>query len=65
MYRKILVAVDGSATSLRGLDEAIKVDQIANGRIRVVHVVDDLKKVPGIDAAAIDERKDRIVFSGQ
>ena len=25
----------------------------------------DLKKVPGIDAAAIDAKKDRIVFSGQ
>jgi nucleotide-binding universal stress UspA family protein len=36
------VAVDGSAASLRGLDEAIKVAQIASGRLRVVHVVDDL-----------------------
>ena len=29
------------------------------------HTIDDLKKVPGIDAETIDERKDRIVFSGQ
>ena len=27
--------------------------------------IEDLKKVPGIDATAIDDRKDRIVFSGQ
>ena len=29
------------------------------------HVIDDLKKVPGMDATAIDGRKERIVFSGQ
>jgi competence protein ComEA len=27
--------------------------------------LDDLKRVPGIDARALDERKDRIVFAGQ
>ena len=29
------------------------------------HGIDDLKQVPGIDAKALDERKDRIVFAGQ
>ena len=35
MYEKILVAVDGSPTSLRGLDEAIKVAKamVAHGLI--------------------------------
>ncbi len=29
------------------------------------HTIDDVKKVPNIPAQVIDERKDRIVFSGQ
>ena len=29
------------------------------------HTIDDLKKVPAIDARRIDERKGRIVFAGQ
>lgn len=42
MYRKILVAVDGSATSLRGLDEAIKVAKATGGHLMLVHVVNEL-----------------------
>ncbi|HJY38663.1 MAG TPA: universal stress protein [Steroidobacteraceae bacterium] len=42
MYEKILVAVDGSATSLRGLDEAIKVAKSTGARLMLVHVVDEL-----------------------
>lgn len=42
MYQKILVAVDGSPTSLRGLDEAIKVAKATRGRLMLVHVVNEL-----------------------
>lgn len=42
MYKKILVAVDGSATSLRGLDEAIKVAKGSGGQLMLVHVVNEL-----------------------
>jgi nucleotide-binding universal stress UspA family protein len=42
MYKRILVAVDGSATSLRGLDEAIKVAKAAAGQLMLVHVVNEL-----------------------
>jgi nucleotide-binding universal stress UspA family protein len=42
MYEKILVAVDGSPTSLRGLDEAIKVAKAMRGRLMLVHVVNEL-----------------------
>lgn len=42
MYKRILVAVDGSATSLRGLDEAIKVAKGMNGQLMLVHVVNEL-----------------------
>lgn len=42
MYQKILVAVDGSATSLRGLDEAMRVAKATGGRLRLVHVLNTL-----------------------
>ena len=42
MYEKILVAVDGSATSLRGLDEAIKIAKAMRGTLLLVHVVNEL-----------------------
>jgi nucleotide-binding universal stress UspA family protein len=42
MYKKILTAVDGSAASLRGLNEAISVAKATGGRIMLVHVVDEL-----------------------
>lgn len=42
MYQRILVAVDGSATSLRGLDEAMRVAKATGGRLRLVHVLNTL-----------------------
>lgn len=42
MYQKILVAVDGSATSLRGLEEAIRVAKATGGRLLLVHVLNTL-----------------------
>jgi nucleotide-binding universal stress UspA family protein len=42
MYQRILVAVDGSPTSLRGLDEAIKIARSSGGRLMLVHVVSEL-----------------------
>ena len=42
MYQRILVAVDGSPTSLRGLDEAIKIAKSSGGRLMLVHVVNEL-----------------------
>ncbi len=42
MYEKILVAVDGSPTSLRGLDEAIKVARAMRGQLKLVHVVNEI-----------------------
>ncbi len=45
MYRKILVPIDGSNTSMRGLDEAMKLakDQVA--QIRLIHVINELMVV--------------------
>jgi nucleotide-binding universal stress UspA family protein len=47
MYERILVPVDGSATSDRGLDEAIKLARLTGGRIRLMHVVDELSVALG------------------
>lgn len=42
MYQRILVPVDGSATSNLGLDEAVKLAKLTGGRLRLVHVVDQM-----------------------
>lgn len=40
MYAKILVPVDGSATSNAGLAEAIKLARLSGGQLKLLHVVD-------------------------
>jgi len=40
-YRKILVAVDGSPASSKGLREAIRLAQAEGARLFIVHVVDE------------------------
>jgi nucleotide-binding universal stress UspA family protein len=40
MYKRILVPVDGSPTSIHALDEAIRLAKQANGTILLVHVLD-------------------------
>jgi nucleotide-binding universal stress UspA family protein len=42
MYKKILVAVDGSHTSALGLKEAIKLAKDQSARLVLLHVVDEL-----------------------
>jgi nucleotide-binding universal stress UspA family protein len=42
MYQKILVPVDGSATSDLGLNEATKLAKLTGARVRLLHVVDVL-----------------------
>ena len=41
MYGKILVPVDGSETSLKGLNEAIKIAKTFGGTIQLVHIVNE------------------------
>ena len=42
MYQRILVPVDGSATSSAGLAEAIKLARLTGGTIQLLHVIDDM-----------------------
>jgi len=43
MYKRILVPIDGSSTSDRALQEAIKLIDTQPAQLRLVHVVDDLQ----------------------
>ena len=45
MYKKILVPIDGSATSSRGLAEAMKLAGEQRAKIRLIHVVNELMVV--------------------
>ena len=49
MYTHILVPVDGSPTSDRGLDEAVKVARLTGARLRLIHVVDQLVYSAGME----------------
>ena len=42
MYTHILVPVDGSPTSNRGLEEAVKLARLTGASLRLMHVVDQL-----------------------
>ncbi|MHB1514336.1 MAG: universal stress protein [Acidiferrobacteraceae bacterium] len=41
MYKNILVAIDGSETSARALQAAIKLAKEQSARVRLVHVIDE------------------------
>ncbi len=50
MYQRILVPIDASAISMRGLDEAIALARLTGGRLRLLHVVNDVKYPTGPSA---------------
>ena len=41
MYNRILVPVDGSPPSDRGLEEAIALARLTHGQLRIVHIIDE------------------------
>ena len=41
-YKRILVPVDGSATSTAGLNEALRLARNQNAKLKLIHVVDEL-----------------------
>lgn len=52
MYQRILVPIDGSPTSDRGLEEAIAIARLTGGSIRLLHVLDELVFVSGFETGA-------------
>lgn len=52
MYQRILVPVDGSSTSKRGLEEAIRLAKLTQGRLRLFHVIDELSFALAMDSYA-------------
>ena len=52
MYQNILVPVDGSPTSMQGLEQAIGMARLTNGRIRLIHIVDELSFALAADSYA-------------
>ena len=56
MYTKILVAVDGSETSARGLDEAIRLAKSLGATLRLLNVVDDRAAYTSPQAAVHSEQ---------
>ena len=52
MYRRILVPVDGSATSGEALATAITLANTFGSRLRRIHVMEDAARLPGYDRFA-------------
>jgi nucleotide-binding universal stress UspA family protein len=53
MYGKILVPVDGSATSNRGLEEAIRLAKDQGSTLYLLHVVEEYVLTQSVDAGRI------------
>ncbi len=50
MYKKILIAVDGSETSKKALDAALQMARESGGKVQLLHVVNELGYFSGHDA---------------
>lgn len=49
MYQRILVPFDGSTTSSKGLDEAIRLATLTGARLRLIHLLDVLAFATGFE----------------
>ncbi len=49
-FRHLLVPVDGSSTSDKALDEAIRLAVFSGAKISLIHVVDDLSHITGFES---------------
>ena len=55
MYSKILVAIDGSQSGARGLEEAIGVAQACGAELEIVHVIDGGYELAEVRAGLVRE----------
>jgi len=58
MYKRILVPVDGSATSAKGLEEAIRLAKLTGASLELVNVLDEQSLALGVEAYAASSRED-------
>jgi nucleotide-binding universal stress UspA family protein len=65
MYKRILVAVDGSDTSNRALQEAIKLAKEQHSMLRLFHVVDLTMAYSAVEAPYIFEYRQAMEAAGQ
>lgn len=67
MYHKILVPVDGSETSNKALDEAIRVARMSGGQLRLLHVIGPMVQVSGYDLPVtyLNEVQEALMKSGE
>src|SRR6186713_2057178 len=56
MFQRILVPVDGSETSTKALVAALELARNTNGRVRILHYVDELASISGF-AYGIDLKR--------
>jgi len=64
-YKRILVPVDGSATSNKGLDEAAKLARDSGSRVLLLHVIDDMVAFSSPDGAGVNVVLDALRESGK
>lgn len=56
MYSRILVPVDGSTCSLKGLAEALQLAHVMKARLKLIHVVNELISEPALAPAEYHQR---------
>jgi nucleotide-binding universal stress UspA family protein len=65
MFKQILVPVDGSAASARGLEEAIEIAKASGATLHLAHVVDEFVIAASKAPAAWRELSEAIRASGE
>lgn len=65
MYKRVLVAVDGSDTSNLGLREAMELAKDQHSELRLIHVIDLTMAYTAVEAPYVAEYKDALQAAGE
>lgn len=65
MYQKILVPVDGSPTSNRAVQEAVKLAQLLDSQLELVHVYEDIVYLISKDYISYEELQRTVRSCGE